>query len=306
MMHSLEVVSNNKHTIINMANPKNQGFAVTSITGITAPIGTINMTERATIDGSTFNGARANNRNIVITLTFIQGSYSIEELRHKCYQIFPVKQKIKLIFKTSTRTVTIDGYVETNDTNVFSINEGAQISIICESAYFSSYNKNNDGYELVVFNGSVPLFEFPFENNSLTEPLIEISELRRETSKNIIFNSEISNGFIVKLKLTGVASGIAIANLTTNDALMIDSTVVTALTGSDFISDDLIEINTQLGQKSITLYRGVNKYNLLPAITSNSKWLELVQGDNEIYIYAASGVENILTQLMYKRLYMGV
>lgn len=111
------------------------GLLITSIDGLGPVKATINMTDVPTSDGSVFNSARLNSRNIVIKAKFTSAS-SIEEARHLSYRYFPVKSKVKMQVVTDTRTAWTEGYVESNEPDIFYEMCGCQISIICPSAYF--------------------------------------------------------------------------------------------------------------------------------------------------------------------------
>ena len=110
------------------------GLLITSIDGLGPVKATINMTDIPTSDGSVFNSARLNSRNIVIKAKFTSAS-SIEEARHLSYRYFPVKSKVKIQVVTDTRTVETEGYVESNEPDIFYEMSGCQISIVCPSAF---------------------------------------------------------------------------------------------------------------------------------------------------------------------------
>lgn len=112
------------------------GLIITSIDGLGPVKATINMTEIPSSDGSIYNSSRLSNRNIVLKAVFTHAS-SIEEARHLSYKYFPINKKITLQIETDTRTVQTEGYVESNEPDIFSKQSSFQVSIVCESAYFS-------------------------------------------------------------------------------------------------------------------------------------------------------------------------
>lgn len=59
-----------------LAKPEETGIIIRDITGLGSPKTTINSTQMATVDGSRFNSARAENRNIVLTLGFMEQTNS--------------------------------------------------------------------------------------------------------------------------------------------------------------------------------------------------------------------------------------
>ena len=64
---------------INLARPEETGFLITNISGLGPCKATINMTDVATNDGSIYNSAKLNYRNIVMSITFI--GENIEKIR---------------------------------------------------------------------------------------------------------------------------------------------------------------------------------------------------------------------------------
>lgn len=133
-------------TCLPLRSYSDTNIAVTNIEGLAPMPGTINMDDNAGSDGSIYNSARAQSRNIVITMkpfeedTYdYEGNYitrSMEATRRKIYLIFPLKKKIRLTLETDTRTYYIDGYVETINADYFGDLEGAQVSILCPDPYF--------------------------------------------------------------------------------------------------------------------------------------------------------------------------
>ena len=140
------------------------GIYIQKIEGIGPEKAKINTTSLAMEDGGIFNSAKADIRNIVITLGFYESSIlhnSIEDSRHLTYKYFPKKKEITLIFDTDNRTSWINGYVESNTPYIFNKEESCQISIICPDPNFYSMDKHTSG-----FGGINGKFEFPFENNT--------------------------------------------------------------------------------------------------------------------------------------------
>ncbi len=155
--------------------PEKTGLYVKSITGLGPGKATINTTEVVTNDGSIFNSARSLERNIVMTLGFLQVpgiTETIEDARQLTYKYFPKKKSLRFLIITDNRELEIYGYTESNEPNIFSKDETTQISIICPDPLFYSVGSN-----ITVFNGIDFLFEFPFENNTVGVPVTIIPGL---------------------------------------------------------------------------------------------------------------------------------
>lgn len=111
----------------------NSNYTITEITGLNPSKATINTNDLALLDGARFNSAKINQRNIVITMKINQ---PVETNRINLYKYCIPKKSIKLLYENSTRSVYIDGYIESVDCNFFSNLETMQISIICPKPFF--------------------------------------------------------------------------------------------------------------------------------------------------------------------------
>lgn len=118
----------------------NDKYQIVSATGLNPPVATINTAEMATADGSIFNMARLPQRNIVLT---IQPLYGIEKARDDLYKWFAPKQAVSLSFTTSSRDMSINGYVESFECDLFANPQLVQVSIICPEPYLKGAAVNN-------------------------------------------------------------------------------------------------------------------------------------------------------------------
>ena len=113
------------------------GLIITDMSGLGPPKGNINTTTISSGDGSIYNSARLDNRNITIKLLFVDAP-SIEAARQNTYRYFPVKKPITLKIDTDNRSVYTVGYVESNEPTIFNDKESCQISKICPDSHFYS------------------------------------------------------------------------------------------------------------------------------------------------------------------------
>jgi hypothetical protein len=209
------------------------------------------------------------------------------------------------VVETDSRTVATRGYVESNSVNIFSATEGSQISILCESAWLTSWNGESE-YNDYYYMGLEELFEFPFSNESLTEDMIEFSIWHNETRQDVIYDGEVSTGFIAELRFLDEVLNLTLNNMTSGESIIIDDEMVEELTGDTFQIDDRLIINTIVGQKRIELIRGKHTYNLLPALNSRSKWVQLYQGVNDMWLASTLNNDRIECILQFTNLYQGV
>ena len=289
---------------LELGKPEVSGFLIKSITGLGPAKANVNTTEVSTNDGSLFNSARLSQRNIVLDMVFINTVYgeSIEDLRQKSYKYFPLKKSVELTIETDNRYVKTTGYVESNEPNIFSSQEGTQISIICPDPYF--YSAGEDGNNVTNFYTIDPMFEFPFSNESLDEPLLVFGEIQIKTEGVITGDSEI--GVMIYIHAIGPATNINIYNTETREVMRINTDKISSLTGKGIVASDDIVINTAKGEKSITLIREGVSYNILNCLDKNTDWFTLAKGDNIFAFTADSGVTNLQFRVENKVIYEGV
>ena len=255
---------------LDLARPEESGFIIKSVTGLGPGKANINTTEIATNDGSLFNSSRMPSRNIVISLAYMWKD-SIEDVRQLSYKYFPIKKKLTMLIETDNRQAEIEGYVESNDPAIFSKDEGSDISIVCPNPFF--YSAGKDGINTTIFYGVEALFEFPFSNESLQDPLLEMGE---------------------------------IYNTGTREVMRIDTDKLEKFTGSGIIAGDEIIICTVKGNKSITLLRNGKTTNILNCLDKNADWFQLAKGDN-IFAYTAEyGSTNLQFKIENRIVYEGV
>lgn len=291
---------------LELGKPENTGFLIKSITGLGPVKANVNTTEVATNDGSMFNSARLSQRNIVIQMVFVNSIYGedIEEIRQKSYKYFPIKKNVELIIETDNRYVRTTGYIESNEPDIFSKQEGTQISIICPDPYFYSASEDDDN--VTDFYSIDPMFEFPFSNESLSEPLLVFGEIQIKTEGVVTYSGDSEIGVMIYIHAIGPAEHINIYNTETREVMSIDTVKLEKLTGRGLIAGDDIIINTLKGEKSITLVRSGVSYNILNCLDKNTDWFTLVKGDNIFAFTADSGVTNLQFRIENKIIYEGV
>lgn len=276
------------------------GLLLISATGLGANDATVNTTPLATTDGSIYNSARANERNIVLKFRFVLAP-SIEATRQRTYRYFPVKRQLELIVETDERTIGILGNVESNEADIFSKQEGCSISILCPDPFFYSINRREE-----VFSGVEPLFEFPFENESLDEPTIEFGEIKDYREQTIWYDGDEEVGITINIHANSEVKGLIIYNAKNRETMRIDSNIVADLTGDGIKKGDDVIICTERRNKSVTLLRNGYYKNIINALERGSDWFKLAKGDNIFAFYADEGMDELTFTITYRKLYTGI
>ena len=301
MIKSITVTNHRSESVvIELRSPEISGLFVRGVDGLGPSKGIINTRESLSLDGSAFNSARKEQRNILFKLGFLEKP-TIEDTRQSTYKYFPIKRRIKMTIETDNKTVHTWGYVESNEPDIFSKEEGSTVSVICPDPYFYSVISG-----VVNFSSVVAQFEFPFSNESLTEKLIIFGEIMTEPQQNVFYEGEAEVGFRMYIHANGPVENITIHNLVSLQSMTIDTDILTALTGEGLDDGDDIIISTLNGQKYVTLIRDAVEINILNALGPDSDWLTLSPGDNIFYYEATSGETNLEFRIEYDTLYEGI
>lgn len=305
MIKSVTITNpNGEEVIINLGDIEPQmGLFITEIEGLGPPKADINMTSLAAKDGSLYNSSRANGRNIVMHVRFINAA-SIEDVRLLTYKYFPLKKKIKFRIETDNRIAETEGYIESNEPDIFSPEESATISILCESAWFKDASVN--GVEIIDFSDIVSLFEFEFEDDDNASPSIEFSSIEPKRENIITYHGDADTGFLMRMYIGGTVVNPSIYNIETQEKMKIDTSKIAAIIGSDLMPGDEIQINSVATEKSIKLIRSGRSYNILNALDIDATWLVLHEGDNIFSYTADEGELNIMFKIESQILLQGV
>lgn len=301
-LNALDIPDDSNYLELELTGPEKSGLLITNITGIGAPKGDINMSEAPFVPGGIYNSSTTNSREIGITLKYIISTMaqlaSIEQVRHSTYRHFRITSKVRLTFVTDEHTVYIDGYVEANEGDIFTDDEGSTITVKCPQPYFKRAMD-----QAVSFDDEVALFEFPLEPNewnNLTE--IELGESYgtiESDKRTIVYDGDIEIGMKLTIhfkRSTNDISRIRIINDDSREEFDIDMVKInkhlSAKYGIQMTQNDMIHISSVDGDKYmkgmiVTPNEGVKTIPILNALPINTSWLKIVGGDNhfsyEIY-----------------------
>ena len=279
------------------------GLFITEIEGLGPVKATVNMTQLATADGDIYNSSRLAGRNIVIKARFTYAD-TIEEARLMSYKYFPIGHKLKFKIKTENRLAETEGYVESNEPNIFSKESDMQVSVLCESPFFFSVDE--DGKQQTNFSNVVAMFEFPFSNESLTEPLLEFGRIINKKENTVYYDGDAETGCVIHLHAIGNVEMVNIYNIKTGEKMVLDTDKLETLTGNKIIYGDTITISTVKGNKYIILLRNGVTYNILNILGKDTEWFQLARGDNLFAYTAEYGEQNVQFMVEAQIIFEGV
>ena len=250
---------------LNLTN--NKAYAISSIDGLGPIDATVNTTRNAGEDGTTFNSAYTNERQIILTLAI---NNPAEMNRINLYTYFVTKEYVKLYYKNSTYDVWIEGYVSEFDVQYFEMKQIAQITILCPQPYWQ--NAKSQSQKL---DPDVALFEFPF---SIDSNGIPFSEAKYNNVTSVFNKGNVETGCIITVNPYGTITGFTVQNENTFETFTVNYTVN---------AGEKVIINTNVGEKSVTLESETRgNINLIGYIDHASAWFRLRPGINRFTLDA--------------------
>lgn len=284
--------------------PNDAGLLISNIDGITPGNVRVNSQDFAILDGGVYNSSRMETRNI--TIEFYYGfNPHIESSRHLAYRYFPVKTQVRLDFLTDERYLSIWGYVEGNDTAIFSQQEKGQVSIVCPDPYF--YEQSPVIYELGSF---IHEFEFPFSNESLIKPLICFSDYGDNQVYTLDYQGDIEVGVLIKIHFIDepTIKILNIYDMSHNKKLSLDFDKIESDTGISLQQYGDIVVNSIRGEKDIYYeHFGVRRSIIGVFDVMNFPWFYISPGSNQfVFDLSEEYLDDIEITIEYRGAYGGV
>jgi hypothetical protein len=280
-------IENTKGQLLRLTQNESN-YQITGITGLNPPNAEINTIRNANKDGSTFSSSFLAERNIVLTVAFVG---DVEKNRLKLYEFLSTGDKCKIYYSNNSRNVFCEGYVESNESDLFSNQQQAQISIICADPFLYALNQI---YENI--SKTFDMFEFPFAIENEGTEISVFNENRR---------AEIVNA--------GEETGIEMKFFVKNDNITVINPIVYNAQTGEFIKlntelskGEEILINTSKGKKAIKKIINGIEHNIINTLESGSTWLSLKKGLN-VFTYSADSNQKLLyVEFYYNVIYKGI
>jgi hypothetical protein len=235
------------------------GLVIQKIEGLDPVKATLVSSSFANMDGAQHHSSRREPRNIKLKLGF-EPDYStstIQSLRDQLYAFFMPKTQVDLRFKRlNSLDCDIVGRIESFEAPLFTDEPAVDISLMC--------------------------FDPDFYN---PDPVL-IENVSTAGSEEVLINyaGTVETGIIFTLLVNDDLSAFTIYFRPP------DGTLRTLEFSNVMLADDILEINTNVGSKSVTLTRGSTAISNLYAVSPQSNWMELQPGPNYIRVEAEGAV----------------
>lgn len=284
-MFTLKIENAKGNEIVLTQNESN--YQVINVEGLTPPTAQLYTNAVANMDGAKFKSSKLDMRNLVLTIK-INGD--VEANRINLYKCFGIGKWCKLFYKNDSRDVYIEGYIETIECPLFTVNQQMQINVVAPNPYFNSV-------EIIYCDISLVLaaFTFPF---AIEEAGIVIAELVPNKVTPVINDGEFTTGAnIVMRALADNVSTPTIFNSDTGEYMTIDTILN---------KGDVLRINTNKGSKSIVKIVNGVETNIINYLVYGSTWLQLETGVNNFTYDAGAYAERLEVIFEYHHQYEGV
>lgn len=233
------------------------GFRVVKIEGLGPVKANLVSSSFANADGEQFQSSRREARNIKFELELEPDpeTDTVYSLRNKLYRVFMTESKVKLTFiLLDGLSVDIVGVVEDCDVEHFTNEPKANISIMCFEPDFID--------PLPI---AVPGFTVADETDSM----------------NIEYDGTVETGIQLVLNVDRALPEFTVYHVLPNDEVQ-----TLEFNNYPLEAGDTLTISTVFGSKGATLVRAGTSSSVLYGVSPQSKWIELLPGDNSIRVYA--------------------
>lgn len=231
------------------------------LSGTGPPSATIMRSKMATSDGTRFNSATVDERNLVLTIYMRR---DIARARLALYRWAAAKAYIKVYYENDGIDVWLDGYIETVEVDPWEQLQNVQISIICPQPFWQDLQETYTDASDV--KGA---FSFPF---AIPAAGIPLSTIDQTASSVIVNDGQVSTGLRIEILAKVRSLQPRIYNLETGEFIGFSV---------DMEPGDRLIVNTTTGQKSIVLSRNGIKTNYINTLMAGSTWLQLSVGRHE-------------------------
>lgn len=315
-MSDIKVIcTNDKNIATNFSFSEFSPFHLVNIEGVYGIDSTVTTSENTTIDGSTYQGATAKQRNIVFTAEMDADYKTNRDYLYKCFKI---KSTGTLQYLENGETRTIDYKVENLWVGETGKVRDITISLICPDPYFKDLTDIE-----VTMASWVDDLEFPAE---FPEEGIEFGHREADLVKEIENESGADNiGIVAVFRADGAVTNPAIYHSESGEFTKVGSTenkmimasgqyiIITTGTGkkniyllNDVTQAEIEELKDAYGMidwdKVVEVYgEEINEY-----LDEDSEFIQLQDGTNTITYTADAGTNYMSVSIYYRLSYLGV
>jgi len=267
-------------------------FVLANVDGLYLSENNVTVSDNTMTDGGTYQGSVKKKRNIVLTLMDAPNNVYNQRNRDALYILFAEASLGTLIYEENGVRRKIDYYVE----KVYKTKLDSRlitISLICADPFL--YDVEGSTVQMANWEAD---FEFIHEFYD-SEEFGHRSLVRLI---NIVNDSATDNiGMTITLEASYDVRNPRITRVESDTYIQLGSEDYPF----DMVNGDVVIITTSVNDKHAYLLRGVNKTEVNEYITEESKYIQLMRGDNHIGYTAAFGEEYLSVTIQYRMKYSG-
>lgn len=269
-------------TLEMLTSGDDEGIVIFNLEGLGPPPATVNAVGGPNFPGTHVNSSHVGPRSINLTLAVINGVNGVNNetlAKTEIYNHFPTGGPVEFRIETAGNDVITDAIVESVESNQFAKIENVVIGLYCAYPWWRT-NAN---------------WTRAFTTSGLLH----------------VYSSVIPSGGLITITYTGThGSDITLTNSNGSQSMTIDYSDLIAFGVTPPSVDDLIEIDTRDGQKSIRFWddSAGEWHNIMSALTVNDDWINMRYGNNTLtYSCSIGSDESDMTAFIFHReLYQGV
>ncbi|MFS0878263.1 phage tail family protein [Solibacillus isronensis] len=221
----------------------------------------------------------------------------IEEKRRELYRVCnPKHNPMRIDFTTKGGS---SYFINANLANIPSLPQGFEnsnnswqkglLQFSCNDPYI--YQADEKLVDVATWVGA---FSFPLE---LSADGIEMGHRSQNLIANVINDGDSDSGMIIRFTALANVVNPKLVNIETLEELKLNF---------EMLSQDIVEVSTYEGKKSVTYIRSNVRRNIFNRIDLNSKFFQLSPGDNLFKYDADFGIDNLEVVMLFTNRYVGV
>lgn len=269
-------------------------FILAKVDGIYLSENKITISDNTMTDGGTYQGSVKKKRNIVLTLMDKPNNVYNQRNRDALYILFAEDTLGTLTYEENGVKREVRYYTEKVYKPTGKKSRVITVSLMCADPFF--YDEDNTTVQMANW---IADFEFIHEFTSAGE---EIGHRSGERLVNIVNDTATNNiGMTIILE--------ASSDVTNPRITRVESDTHIQLGSEDYpfemVNGDVVIITTSMNDKHVYLQRGTTKTEINEYMTEESKFIQLMRGDNHIGYTADYGDGYLSVSIQYRMKYSG-
>ena len=284
---------------------KNSAFILQDATGVMEAKADLFTTGGALSDGVVCQGARMEQRNIVLTVRDYPGSNHalnrstiFSHFKYKANGVLTVTNELGV--KRSISYVT-----EAVKTDIKKRSHSYQISILCPNPYWSDPETDvtdvsswESAFEFPIATAESETGLFEFAADSPDTDVLEYAQRSQSIIAGVENTGNVECGMVIRFTALGALSTPGILNPDTGEFIKMNL---------DMVAGDEMEIDTRYGHRTAVFFHAGAQTNVFRLIDPDSTFLQLMPGVNHYKAQAGSLDTNDLDiTIMHDNLYHSV